>query len=472
MVIQVAQMSDLHFCQKNLEESNRTFGFAVDDAIRNKVRAAVITGDSTDHALEVHDSSLHALAGHLKRLADHCPVLMLQGTFSHEPPGVLRVLKMIGARNPIAIADRISMFGLTKDGFEHFQPETKYELAVTAFPTVNKAELVASAGAGCVAAEMGDILFGLMQQFAPVNKQLREQGVPTMLIGHGTVQNCETEHGVPMAGTDHEFGAGALFAAQCDAVALGHIHKHQVWNRDKQIIAYAGSIGRFHHGEDGAKHYLNWRMEAGNPSFMAVDTPSRRTVDLFFDGVPDMKVIADAVQHCAGAYVRIRYSVDEESKQLVNRDAIKAILADACDLQIEGKTLVIERQRAAGISMTISIVDKLKTWCEITQSDAGPLVDRLSDLQTKEAADIAAQIMKEIKDGKSENIGKTQSALAGGSGTADRVRELAVSDNGARVQQTSLEPDPCASGRIEQNAASEHGVDQPERVRNQDSLFA
>ena len=253
--LHIAHMSDLHFCPKNLVESDRTFGFAVDDAIRRNVRAAVITGDSTDHALDAHEPALLALARQLKRLADHCPVLMLQGTFSHEPPGLLRMFKMIGAKHPIQIADQIGMFGLDETGFQHFSNQKKFDLVVTSFPTVNKIDLATAEGVIDKAA-MGDTLFNLLCQFAPTNAALREQGIPTMLIGHGTVQNCETEHGVPMAGLDHEFGTGALFAAKCDVVALGHIHKHQVWSREQQLIAYAGSIGRFHHGEDGNKHYL------------------------------------------------------------------------------------------------------------------------------------------------------------------------------------------------------------------------
>ena len=392
----VAQMSDLHFCAKNLEESNRTFGFSVDDAIRRNVAAAIITGDSTDHALDAHDPALIALARHIKRLADHCPVLMLQGTFSHEPPGLLKVFQLIGAKYPVQIADKIGVFGLNETGFVPFVQGQAYSLVVTAFPTVNKADLVAALGA-VDSNVMGDTLSALLGQFAPMHAALKKAGVPTMLIGHGTVQDCMTEHGVPMAGMDHEFGTGALFAARCDVVALGHIHKHQVWTRATQVIAYAGSIGRFHHGEEGDKHYLVWDMAAEASSFEAVVTPSRKTIDLFFEGLPDMAVIADAAATCAGAYVRVRYCVDEESRQFVNRAAIKAVLSEALDIQIEGKTLVIERQRAAGISTAPSVAQKLVQWCEITKSDSTPLMERLSQLQTMDAYTIASAMIERIK---------------------------------------------------------------------------
>ncbi|MBK7062474.1 MAG: hypothetical protein IPH51_19200 [Rubrivivax sp.] len=107
-MIRIAQFSDLHYSEKNLAEADRCFGFAVDEAIRRGAEVAVISGDSTDHALDVHSPAVERLARQVRRLADHCPVLMLQGTFSHEPPGTLAIFRLLGAATacmwPIASA--------------------------------------------------------------------------------------------------------------------------------------------------------------------------------------------------------------------------------------------------------------------------------------------------------------------------------------------------------------------------------
>jgi len=80
------------------------------------------------------------------------------------------------------------------------------------------------------------------------------------------VFGCVSEHGVPMAGFDHEFTTGALFAAEAQAFLLGHIHRHQAWTAEgaagRQCIAYAGSIGRLHYGEEGEKGFLLWEIDA------------------------------------------------------------------------------------------------------------------------------------------------------------------------------------------------------------------
>jgi exonuclease SbcD len=114
-MIRIAQFSDLHYSEKNLAEADRCFGFAVDEAIRRGAEVAVISGDSTDHALDVHSPAVERLARQVRRLADHCPVLMLQGTFSHEPPGTLAIFRLLGGRYGVHVADRIGQVALCQD---------------------------------------------------------------------------------------------------------------------------------------------------------------------------------------------------------------------------------------------------------------------------------------------------------------------------------------------------------------------
>ena len=53
-MIRIGHFSDLHYSAKNLDEADRCFGFAVDEAIRRGIDVAVLSGDATDHALEMH----------------------------------------------------------------------------------------------------------------------------------------------------------------------------------------------------------------------------------------------------------------------------------------------------------------------------------------------------------------------------------------------------------------------------------
>ena len=115
--MRIAHFSDLHYGTKTLVEADRCFGAAIDRAVALGVQAAVISGDATDHALDLHAPAAARLVAQVRRLADHCPVLMLQGTYSHEPPGTLSVFRSIGGRHPIHIADRIQQVALTRRGW-------------------------------------------------------------------------------------------------------------------------------------------------------------------------------------------------------------------------------------------------------------------------------------------------------------------------------------------------------------------
>jgi exonuclease SbcD len=395
--------SDLHYSPGNLVEADRCFGFAVATAIQQNVSVAIISGDSTDHALEAHSPALRALAKRIKQLADHCPVFMLQGTFSHEPAGMLKMLEMIGAKHPIYVADKIGMVGLAGGAWGLYDPnrtDLDYQLVITAIPTVNKAELALTVGAENASVEMGNHLAALLASFGPANAALRRRGVPTILTGHGTVDGSKTEHGVPMAGQDHEFTLGSLFAANANACMLGHIHKSQQWERVHegrvQRIAYAGSPGRFHYGEDGDKYVLVWDVTADGASIDPVVTPSRRLIDIEFDGMPDLDALAGVADQCADSYVRVRFNVDEEFASSVDRQAIKKILSVAADVKVEGTVLAIQRQRCAGISTISSVNERFNKWCEFSGTPSDGLDDRLAALQTMQPEEIARQFFDSL----------------------------------------------------------------------------
>lgn len=400
--MEIAHMSDLHYSEKNLAEADACFGFAVEEAIRRKVQAAVISGDSTDHRLDAHAPALLVLARRIKQLADHCPVLMLQGTFSHEPAGMLQMLALIGAKHPIAIADRIDMIALADGKWISFDPldidKCKYDVVFTCIPTVNKADLASIVGAEHASEAMGDHLAALIGSHFGINAALREKNIPTVLVSHGTVDGSMNENGVPMAGLDHEFTLGSLYSANTDAVMLGHIHKQQSWEREfngrKQVIAYPGSIGRYHYGEIDEKYFFAWDVVPSGATFEAVVTPSRRMIEIAFTGAPNMEEIASVAGQCAGAYVRVRYEVDEEFAKTIDRNAIKEILAGAAEVKIEGSVLTVQRQRCAGISRLPSVEERFTKWCELSNTPVDGLVERLSLLQTMDPEKIASQFAR------------------------------------------------------------------------------
>ena len=406
--MKIAHFSDLHYAPDNLVESDRCFGFAVGNAIDQKAQVGVVSGDSTDHRLDAHAPSLHALATQVHRLANAMPVLMLQGTFSHEPPGTLDNFALMGGAHEVFIADRVQQVALSGGRFTAssgpvFSPEElakiialRPEVVFTCLPTVNKGQLAASVGALAAGTELGEVLAAYLAAAGRVNRELGTSGIATAGVSHGTVNGCVTEHGVTMAGFDHEFSIGALFEAECSAFMLGHIHKHQVWERAGRRVAYPGSIGRFHYGEEGDKGYLLWSVLPDESDALLIPTPSRQTLSIEFDGPPDMTHLAEVAAQAGDKFVRIRWHIDEEHRQLVDRDAIAAMFAGAGGLKMEPRVLPVVRSRAQGISLEATVDGKVVRWCELANVESAPVVERLQLLETGDAEAIAAGILDRI----------------------------------------------------------------------------
>ena len=398
----IAQFSDLHYATRTLTEVDRCFSYAIERAIESQVEAAVISGDSTDHPLELHAPAVETLARRIQQLAQHCPVLLLQGTYSHEPPGTLEVFGRLAARHPIHVASRIAQVALTPEGqwLEssgwHFDAVPASAAALfSCLPAVNKADLVAAAGAADAAEDLGPAIAAVLAGWGVVNRRARLGGVATVGVSHGTVCGCVTEHGVPMAGLDHEFTTSALFSADASAFMLGHIHKHQAWRQGERWVAYAGSIGRLHYGEEGDKGFILWTVEATGARLQFVPTPARRMVHFDFAGTPDLAAIKAVAESARGAFVRIRWNVAEEERETVDRGAIVAVLEGAAEVKLEARVIPVVRSRAEGISQAHSLGEKVRRWAEATGVETDGIAARLARLESSDADEIAREICRE-----------------------------------------------------------------------------
>lgn len=393
--IKVAHASDLHYCEKHLAWVDKAFTAFVDGAIETGADAAIISGDSFDHQCHVHEPAVHAYLRQISRLADHMPVLVLQGTFSHDRPGSLEVLRTLAGKFPVYVADKIEQVVLHRDGnfcrwtgcegyrFEGVSTDTDLlpAMLVSCLPSIHKGAVKAMAGDDATPASLVE---DVCKGWAETNLAARQAGIPTILVTHGTVNGSVTESRYAMVSPDHEFSPGVLFSAQASAVMVGHIHAHNAWEHEGRHIAYPGSITRLIFGHNDPTYWLDWSVGAETSEFNCVETPSRELIDITFDGPPDMDKLKEAAAQCAGAYVRVRWSIDEEHRHSVDPEAMREILKDACEVKLEGRVNPVQRTRAEGLTRTESLPEKLKIWGEATDTNIDHLHSRLMDLQMEE----------------------------------------------------------------------------------------
>jgi len=400
MSLRIAHLSDLHYCAKHLAQVDACMAHAVERVRASLPDVVVVSGDSTDHALNAHEPAFAALVQRIQQLAQCAPVLLLQGTFSHEPPGLLRAVQLASGRYPVHVADRLCQIAwhpakgfIESAGWRFAELPTYTACLFSCMPTVNKASVAAAVGAEAAPERMGEVVHDLLAGFATINRLARERGIATVGIGHGTVSGCLTEHDVPMAGFDHEFGLGSLAACGAAAFLLGHIHRQQSWSLAGTTIAYAGSIARLHFGEEGDKGWLLWTVAGESASFRVEPTPARATRDLVFDGLPDLAVIEAAAAAVEGVAVRVRYTVPEEETARVDRQRIEQLLGGALELKIEGRVIPVLRARAAGISQAQTLEEKLARYAALTRVQPEGLAERLQLLLAHCPDDIVRRLL-------------------------------------------------------------------------------
>lgn len=418
MTVHVAHTGDLHYSNLTLAEVERCMDAFVASATSPHIAAIVIGGDSTDHRLDAHTPAFLALARRVKQLSAAKPLIMLQGTFSHEPPGMLSLFGMLSDK--VFVADRICQVALTISG--HWMSSAAFCFAedefaalvaangvpkavFTCLPTVNKAILVASTGS-TESADLGNVVAQVLQGFAASNDRFSGAGIPTIGMSHGTVHNSRTEHGVPMHGADHEFTSGSLFSAGCSAFTLNHIHLHQDWEVNGRRAAYSGSLPCLHYGEVGQKGWIEWAVDAKSSEFKFIPSPAQQFMEFNFSDVPDMEQLTSA--DVTGKKVRVRYVVDVEHRHVVSDDAIRAALVGALEVKIEPRILPVLRTRAAGMSDANTDADKLQMWMTVTHTDSPQLLHCLATLATSDPESVAKALMERAMQSAKQNAAATQ----------------------------------------------------------------
>lgn len=370
--MRIFHAADLHYCPKHLERVDRAFGFAVDCAIDACAELAILAGDSFDSTMPVHEPAINRLMVQVRRLANHMPVVILQGTFSHDRPGSLDIFRFISSgESRVFVVDepRQIQIGIC---------------LVNCLPSINKAsQEVADAGGPA------EYVANVMQGWAGANRNHHADGGINILVSHGTVTGCRTESGHAMVSPDHEFSLEVLLSSGVDAVMLGHIHLHQVFTMGGKYVAYPGSIARLVFGHTALTGFLMWNIDHGTPAtHHFIETPSPAMVEVVFDGPPDMDQLRELAATSQGAMVRVRAQVDEEYARFIDRQAIQALFSGAEKLSLEVAVNPVQRVRAPGIGQQTNTRQRLAHWANSTDLPDGQvegLLNRYDQLKSEAA---------------------------------------------------------------------------------------
>lgn len=429
--LKIIHAADIHFDNDAdiLQEVITCSGFMAAHAEKIRPHAIVIAGDLTDQRLLMDSPGALAALGFVRRLSAVCPVLVVKGTELHDFDN-LEALR--GLPNVMAVNDARQVFFKKDLGF--YQPDGQIPDAVfSCLPSLSKAFLVSLGTDANTAEEQVVNLAGdVMRGWGVVNDQMHENGVVTVLVGHGTITGAITSTGQAMLGRDLTYGTADLRAACADYIAFGHIHKSQrvgpAW--------YSGSIGRLNAGELEPKGFFVVDLEPGKePDPQFVQTPAREFVIIDLGKDPenwkeDIRSSLSGKDISGNVVIKVKAIMSETNAKNLVRTEVEGVVGK--EIIFDKKIIPVQRTRAEGISKLSTAKEKYIKWAESAgqRADEEVLarVEMLDLPQDELLATIAKRFNSEVTAAEEVREPVIQETSAPAPGKVTRKKKTKVAD--------------------------------------------
>lgn len=408
--MKIAHIADLHFQNRQpvLADIIKCAAFALEEIRKEAPDLILIAGDTVDflaspEGIMIGSPAHMAAVEFVYGCGMMAPTVIVRGTPTHDGPGALDAMARLKTVYPVYVTERPEQICLTLDNV--FQPwndvvatisfaEGMFKTLISCLPTITKGNVLAytSGSVEDTTRETQDLIRDMFHAWGVVNEQVRAEGIPTVMVGHGTLTGSRLSTGQVMTGKDLEFSLSDLALAKCDIYCFGHIHLRQEFSLPNSTARFffSGSITRLNHGETESKGFYIHQIEDGEIDSRFIETPARVMRTLKQEGLPDVNCVQDVHE---GENVRIVYQVAEADVGKVDEEAIRqeALARGAADVKIEKLIIPTVRVRAEGISKEHTLTAKLDKWAETTgQTDPEDLYDKLANLEVREVEDIIA----------------------------------------------------------------------------------
>jgi DNA repair protein SbcC/Rad50 len=235
--MKILHLADVHACRDRWSEVAASLDVVEEYAARESVDLVAIAGDHADGPLQDSERDvLDRLCARYQRLGDIAPVVIIEGTPSHDVPGSLEVFQRLSCTFGITILRPGKAYGLrTADRAiveikpDKFASHSAWQLLLFGVPEPNKKWLLAEVGAtGKEASDQAvrDAMRNLLLGLGGMRKQ--HSDLPCLLLYHGQVSGARTATGFGVeSGTGLAVSRDDLAAVEADYYALGDIHEPQ-----------------------------------------------------------------------------------------------------------------------------------------------------------------------------------------------------------------------------------------------------
>lgn len=339
----------------------------IDYALEHGADLAVFAGDAFKNR-DPEPTQQREFARRIKRLADAMPTLLLVG--NHDMPGMAAKASSVDIFQALDVPGII--VGHRPDGQVVQTRKGPVYLAWMPYPMRNRL-LSRDENQGKSIEELEAVL---QETVSDILRDLAARAaghdMPRVLAGHLSVAEAKlgSERSV-MLGRDLAVATSALADPVWDYVALGHIHKHQQLNGDRQPpVVYSGSLERIDFGEEGEAKGFCWVELGRKPTrweFVPVHARPFRTVrvDVLGETNPTQAVLNRLPDIAEGEVVRVvvRLRADQEAA-LRDRD-IEAALGPAASIRLAREVEAEARVRLGELAPeSLSHLDLVRLYFE------------------------------------------------------------------------------------------------------------
>ncbi len=301
-----------------------------------------------------------ALRDHWRRMADVAPVVVIKGNHDHAEWD-LEVLDSAGVH--VFSAPDVRMIN---------------GIAVGTLPWPSKGWLLKQVPEGTSGADLDDTcrkaLTGILNGIKVAFHQ-QPEGAPRVLVAHLNVEGADAG-GFTLIGQDVEVGWHALESTGADYIALGHIHKHQIFG---DRVVFAGSPRRVDFGEEGeTKGVVVAEVERGAaPVIQFVESPCREMQTIHVrDGRPDARVRPHAE-------VRVIIHVTDMERKTFDSRALMAEIGAEAAYSIRSEWNIQTADRIRSEAIQAAQTDRERFLAFVGQLDPpidGAEAERLADM--------------------------------------------------------------------------------------------
>jgi DNA repair exonuclease SbcCD nuclease subunit len=368
----------------------------LEECIDQQVNLWAIPGDLFDAGSDV--ASRNAWADRIQTMADVAPVLICYG--NHDRNGDLYLLSKVKGRWPVYVYDRPQ----TADFAGPYGLIRVFVLPYP-YPSGLVAAGVAVGDAVSVARELLDVHF---MEASALLHQARQEGRPTLFVGHANVGGSKMSTGQPLIGREIELDEGLLVRLGDCPKILNHIHLPQeiggAW--------LTGSVTAMSWGETEAKRYLrvDYRYQydglvngftdiqaaAGRWTWDVVSCPLRTPKLVLVEATfADMEFRYDQDPDTveAGSDVRVRVRFQESERQFFEygRVQVQEAFQHARRLAIEPICEADKGLRSPEVAAAQTLAEKLRAWSAVSgETPPDGLVEAIAELEQRSSDEVIA----------------------------------------------------------------------------------